>query len=139
MHNLGIMHRDLKPENLLCEQNDEGKFMIKLTDFGFATHFSETRKHNLSLGSPLYMSPELCREQSYDNKVDVWAVGVIVYVLLTGKPPFSGRSKEEIYRKICRNEPDQNKLANASDQAKTIIEACLKKNPAERPTMSDLL
>ena len=133
------MHRDLKPENLLCEQNDEGKFMIKLTDFGFATHFSETRKHHLSLGSPLYMAPELCREQSYDNKVDVWAVGVIVYVLLTGKPPFSGRSKEEIYRKICRNEPDQTKLANASDQAKTIIEACLKKNPAERPTMSDLL
>lgn len=139
MHNLGIMHRDLKPENLLCEQNDEGKFIIKLTDFGFATHFSQDRKQDLSLGSPLYMAPELCREKSYDNKVDVWAVGIILFVLLTGRPPFSGRTKEEIYRKICTQEPDQKKLADASDASKQVIEACLKKNANERPTMADLM
>lgn len=60
MHGLGIMHRDLKPENLLCEKNEEDdSIVIKLTDFGFATHFNEEEKESLSLGSPLYMAPEL--------------------------------------------------------------------------------
>jgi len=90
MHNLGIMHRDLKPENLMCETFDEDQITIKLTDFGFATHFDPDQPQTLSLGSPLYMAPELCQEKSYDNKVDVWAVGVILYVLMTGSAPFSG-------------------------------------------------
>ena len=85
------------------------------------------------------MAPELCRELQYDNKVHVWAVGVIIYVLLTGSPPFRGRSKEEIYRKICKSEPDQSKLASASQEARQVIEACLKKIPSERPSMADLL
>ena len=88
------MHRDLKPENLMCEETDDGKIVIKLTDFGFATHFDPDQPQTLSLGSPLYMAPELCLERQYDKKVDVWAVGVILYVLLTGCAPFSGTSKE---------------------------------------------
>ena len=91
------MHRDLKPENLLCEQSSDGMITVKLTDFGFATYFQSDQPETLSLGSPLYMAPELCEERSYDNKVDVWAVGVITFVLLTGSAPFSGRSKPEIY------------------------------------------
>ena len=139
MHNLGIMHRDLKPENLLCEQTEDGNIVIKLTDFGFATHFSQDRVESLSLGSPLYMAPELCLEQEYDNKVDVWAVGVILFVLLTGSPPFKGRTKKEIYGKICKGEPQWDKLANASRSVRHVIEACLKKKAEDRPSMDELL
>mmetsp|Transcript_11570 Transcript_11570/g.15644 ORF Transcript_11570/g.15644 Transcript_11570/m.15644 type:complete len:149 (+) Transcript_11570:623-1069(+) len=139
MHNLNIMHRDLKPENLLCEQTEDGNIIIKLTDFGFATHFSQDRQQSLSLGSPLYMAPELCLERPYDNKVDVWAVGVIIFVLLTGSPPFKGRTKAEIYKRITKMEPSYDKLANASPTVKQVIEACLKKKAADRPSMDDLL
>jgi len=66
---------------------------IKLTDFGFAVKYDPEEKKQLSLGSPLYMAPELCSRSPYDNKVDVWAVGVIAYGLLDGHPPFQDREK----------------------------------------------
>ena len=90
MHGLNIMHRDLKPENLLCEKSENGQVMIKLTDFGFATYYDPSKPQTLSLGSPLYMAPELTKEVEYDNKVDVWATGVITFALLTGTIPFAG-------------------------------------------------
>lgn len=97
------MHRDLKPENLLCEKSEDGQVVIKLTDFGFATHYNADKPNTLSLGSPLYMAPELCRSRPYDSKVDVWAVGIITYVLLSGVTPFTGTTKKEIYTQVIRN------------------------------------
>ena len=139
MHGLNIMHRDLKPENLLCEQQDDGQIIIKLTDFGFATHFDPDKPETLSLGSPLYMAPELCNELRYDNKVDVWAVGVITYVMLTGCAPFAGKDKATIYKAVTKMEPDYRRLANASSSTIAMIKACLQKDPDQRPTMSELL
>ena len=118
MHQKQIMHRDLKPENILVEENaDDVKnedIWIKLTDFGFATKYDPNKKQTLSLGSPLYMAPELCKEQAYDNKVDVWSSGVIAYILLAGEPPFYDRNKtgtkNAIYNDIIRNNPDYKKL-----------------------------
>jgi serine/threonine protein kinase len=83
------MHRDLKPENILCEENaddlDNNNIWIKLTDFGFAIKYDPDHpQQTLSLGSPLYMAPELVREIAYDNKVDVWSVGVITFILMSG-------------------------------------------------------
>ena len=110
MHAKNIMHRDLKPENVLCEEasdQDPNEIIIKLTDFGFAVKYDPNgQKESLSLGSPLYMAPELCKEIEYDNKVDVWAVGVIAFILLTGTPPFYDRKqrrnggKQFIYQDI---------------------------------------
>ena len=100
------MHRDLKPENILVEENADStddNIRIKLTDFGFATKYDPNKKLNLSLGSPYYMAPELCQERAYGPNVDVWAVGVITYILLTGKPPFydrTNRGKQGIYDDI---------------------------------------
>lgn len=91
MHKKNMMHRDLKPENLLVQDSSDSKTInIKLTDFGFATSFKKGEKLDLSLGSPLYMAPELVLEQVYDNRVDVWSAGVIAYILLSGMPPFIG-------------------------------------------------
>ena len=101
MHSQGITHRDLKPENLLCEPSDGNQEInVKLTDFGFACFYQKDQKLELSLGSPLYMAPELCAEEEYDQRVDVWSTGVIAYILLSGMPPFVGQSKEKIYASI---------------------------------------
>ena len=132
------MHRDLKPENLLCEKSDDGQVIIKLTDFGFATHYNEDKPNTLSLGSPLYMAPELCRSKPYDCKVDVWAVGVITYVLLSGQTPFSGTTKKEIYTQVIKHEVDMSRVRGSAN-AKLFIQTCLKKAAAERPTAAELL
>lgn len=85
MHLKNMMHRDLKPENMLVQNlADSDNINIKLTDFGFATTWKQGEKLDLSLGSPLYMAPELVDEKEYDNRVDVWSVGVITYILLSG-------------------------------------------------------
>jgi serine/threonine-protein kinase ULK/ATG1 len=100
MHKKNMAHRDLKPENLLCHSDDADDVRVKLTDFGFATFLNPDKKPELSLGSPLYMAPELVKEEPYDVRVDVWALGAILYILLLGKPPYVGKTKEEIYKNI---------------------------------------
>jgi len=134
MHKQGIAHRDLKPENLLC-QSDKN-LNVKLTDFGFAVFFTD-KKMDLSLGSPLYMAPELAGEEKYDEKVDVWSTGVIVYILLSGQPPFFGSSKDEIYEDIQKKELNLtgSNWNGISQEAKDFITATLKKTSDERPSV----
>jgi calcium/calmodulin-dependent protein kinase I len=93
-----------------------------LTDFGFATTWKQGEKLELSLGSPLYMSPELVEEKEYDNRVDVWSTGVIAYILLSGQPPFYGNTKEDIYHAIT-TQPlvFLDRFKNVSDDAKDFI------------------
>lgn len=80
----------------MCQNDEADDLNVKLTDFGFATFFDPKLKMSLSLGSPLYMAPELVMESEYDSRVDVWSLGCILYILLSGTPPFSGSNKEEI-------------------------------------------
>jgi len=71
---------------------------VKLTDFGFSQFFDpEQDGLTETLGSPLYMAPEIVKQVKYDAKIDVWSLGVIAYMMISGKPPFLGRSKEEIF------------------------------------------
>ena len=148
MHSKNIMHRDLKPENILCEDcagMQEDEIIIKLTDFGFATKFDPDgqEKHTLSLGSAMYMAPELCQEEEYDSKVDVWSIGVIAFVLLAGMPPFYDRTmkndKLEIYADIIENEPDYSLLEHVSSYAVDFIKSALKKQASERASINELL
>jgi len=142
MHKKQIMHRDLKPENILCEiaaDMNLDDIVIKLTDFGFAVKYNAGKKETLSLGSPLYMAPELCKETHYDFKVDCWAVGVIAFVLLTGTPPFydktSKRGKEGIYDAVIKDEPDYDLLSGVSKDSAAFIKKALKKDPTERASI----
>ena len=95
MHSRKITHRDIKPENLLID--DSGSFQIKLTDFGFACFFDPEVKMDLSLGSPIYMAPELIREKEYDQSVDIWSIGIVTYVCLCGMAPFISNDKNQMY------------------------------------------
>jgi serine/threonine protein kinase len=92
--------RDLKPENILLESTDINNFDLKITDFGFACFFEQKGGLDDVLGSPLYMAPEIVRQRKYDSKVDVWSIGVITYVLLSGRPPFFGQGKDAIFESI---------------------------------------
>ena len=69
---------------------------VKLTDFGFSCFFDRDKGMSTVLGTPYYMAPEIVKRETYNDKVDVWAVGVVAHVLLTGSAPFVGRTKEKI-------------------------------------------
>lgn len=107
------MHRDIKPENILLapeESADPNKLNLKLTDFGFACFFDPKKRLKQVLGSPLYMAPEIVNEMAYDKSVDIWSVGVITHILLTGCPPFYGKTKQDIYRSITSDVPKFGKV-----------------------------
>jgi len=99
MHKKNIIHRDIKPENILLESKDINNVVVKITDFGFAKCYDPQTFEGLDdiLGSPLYMAPEIVKKMKYDAKVDIWSLGVMVYIILSGKPPFSWKTKDEIF------------------------------------------
>ena len=99
-HKSKIIHRDLKPENILIYQrNKKGFNSIKIIDFGTAILFNKKDK-NLA-GSIYYLAPEIIsKNRKYTEKCDIWSCGIIMYILLTGRPPFNGKTEEEIMRKI---------------------------------------
>lgn len=97
-HHENICHRDLKPENILIEASSH---RIKLIDFGTAGDFDPKKGLSGILGTAYYIAPEvLSKSGKYDLKCDMWSLGVILYILLTGIPPFNGHSDEEIFSSI---------------------------------------
>jgi len=104
LHNKGIAHRDLKPENLLCSENERG-MVIKIADFGLSKAFLNGSMLGTSCGTPDYAAPEVLRmEGTYDNSVDMWSVGVITYVVLSGYLPFYGKTQPQLFEKILNAE-----------------------------------
>ncbi|XP_050360175.1 serine/threonine-protein kinase ULK3-like [Nymphalis io] len=99
----GVVHMDLKPHNMLLHKGSEGKYVLKVADFGFAQHLSEDSTKSVR-GSPLYMAPEMLLGD-YDARVDLWSVGVIMYECLFGKAPYSSATFKELLDKIQRRAP----------------------------------
>ena len=99
IHSKNIVHRDIKLDNILIEESTKS---VKLIDFGFSVITSaEAGKLKIFCGTPSYMCPEIIRRQGYDGKpVDMWALGVLLYIMLTGIPPFRGQSEKELFDKI---------------------------------------
>ena len=94
MHNLNLMHRDIKPENILLVSHEIDNLQVKLADFGFSTMFDPEKGLQLKLGTITYMAPEILLRKKYNEKVDIWSVGVITYLLLSGNYPFYAVSDE---------------------------------------------
>mmetsp|Transcript_14633 Transcript_14633/g.37275 ORF Transcript_14633/g.37275 Transcript_14633/m.37275 type:complete len:342 (-) Transcript_14633:188-1213(-) len=132
LHANGIAHRDLKPENLLSADVD-GKEIIKIADFGFSKNFGE-EKLMTSCGSPGYVAPEVLTCESYDNSVDMWSVGVIMYILLCGSPPFYADNAPALFKKIMevQYDFDDPTWEEISKEAKDLISGLLVKDPKKR-------
>lgn len=137
IHNKKIVHRDIKPENILFGVPGDYQ-TLKLIDFGLSTH--TLSKIGKSVGSPYYMAPEII-DGSYTFKTDIWSVGVILYVLMTGKYPFNANSQEEIFTKIKKIPYDMKSLNSSpcSKEAKDLISKLLVKEESERLSIDDAL
>lgn len=130
-----MIHRDMKPENVLMASKDS--LTVKLTDFGFATYKSpESDKFDLQCGTPQYMAPEIYKVERYNNKVDVWATGVIVYLLVTGTYPFEGKTEGALRNSVlCKNLIFNGKYwKGMSQDCKDFMKLCLAKKPSDRAT-----
>lgn len=93
LHMRNIAHRDVKLENVLMQTLNPSDLNLKLTDFGFAAEFTETEGFKEWLGTPLYMAPEILKKKVYGKEVDLWAAGVLLFILVYRKPPYSGTNK----------------------------------------------
>jgi len=142
LHENGIAHRDLKPENLLVEGEEEDS-IVKIADFGFAKSFGGDTGEKLmtSCGSPGYVAPEILTAESYDKSVDMWSVGVILYILLSGYPPFYADSAPALFKKIMdvKYDFDDSVWDDISDSAKDLIRNLLVKDPSKRFTAQQCL
>jgi len=99
-HELGIAHRDLKPENLLLTDEDVSTAMVKISDFGLARGISGSNLAETCCGTPGYVAPEVIGKQPYDSRCDIWSLGVIMFVLLSGTPPFFHQDNFELFALI---------------------------------------
>eukprot|EP01098_Paradermamoeba_levis_P015881 TRINITY_DN830_c0_g1_i1.p1 TRINITY_DN830_c0_g1~~TRINITY_DN830_c0_g1_i1.p1 ORF type:complete len:379 (-),score=139.95 TRINITY_DN830_c0_g1_i1:174-1256(-) len=139
LHDHGIAHRDLKPENLLSAGDEENE-IIKIADFGFSKQFGDEQLVT-SCGSPGYVAPEVLTQDSYDKSVDMWSLGVIIYILLCGFPPFYADTPPELFKKIMEVKYDFDDPAwdNVSEGAKNVIRNLLVKDPQKRWTAKQIL
>ncbi len=139
-HAMGIVHRDIKPQNLFLAKSVGGQAQIKVLDFGVSKSLTSSGAGNLTqtramLGSPLYMSPEQMRSsRDVDARADVWALGVVLYELLTKRWPFEAESMPELCLKVVGDPPIAITSIRA-DIPKTMVDVimrCLEKEPAKR-------
>ncbi|EAS04482.1 kinase domain protein (macronuclear) [Tetrahymena thermophila SB210] len=142
IHSKNIVHRDLKPENILFTSKDKTSWDIKIIDFGLSRQFnSNDKKHMSVVGTPLYVAPEIIGEKNYEKECDNWSLGVIMYILLSGREPFYAKSLKEVYDKIRNQRYDFNDSCweNITKQAKDLISKLLTVDPKKRFTCEQAL
>jgi serine/threonine protein kinase len=131
LHKNKLMHRDIKPENLLISANGA----VKLCDFGYCTSSQECRKNYC--GTTEYLAPELLNRYSYNEKVDIWSLGILLFEMLHGKTPFPGKEEPDVLENIQKTEIQFSQ--DLHEDVKNLISAILVENPERRPTISQIL
>ncbi|QLQ81191.1 hypothetical protein HG537_0E05460 [Torulaspora globosa] len=132
LHQRNIIHRDIKPENILIGFNN----VIKLTDFGSSVVSPRGTKRKTLCGTIDYLSPELINSREYDDKVDIWALGVLAYELVVNCPPFEEESKDLTYKRIVSG--DLRFPNTISSDAQDLIRKLLRHNAKDRITLQEV-
>lgn len=138
LHKHNVIHRDIKPENImLVSKNDPSR--IKLIDFGTCKRFEKDQMFTSPIGSCFYMAPEQILGK-YDKRVDIWACGIILYVLLVGYPPFNGNKDSDILSKIIEQPLifDTADWKDLSKEIKNLVVGMLNRNPLKRITLRQI-
>lgn len=138
-HQLGVIHRDIKPENfLLTSKGDSAE--LRTADFGLSCFFRPTEEFDSIVGSAYYVAPEVLRRK-YTWQADMWSLGVILYILLSGMPPFYGDTETQIFKMVLKSEVDLTSAPwpTISPHAKDLIRRLLTRDPAKRLTASETL
>ncbi|XP_023770157.1 calcium-dependent protein kinase 1 isoform X2 [Lactuca sativa] len=138
-HTMGVFHRDLKPENFLFLSTDEDS-PLKATDFGLSVFFKPGDVFRDLVGSAYYVAPEVLRRH-YGAEADIWSAGVILYILLSGVPPFWGETEQSIFDAVLRGNLDfvSDPWPSISSSAKDLVKKMLKSDPKERLTAVEVL
>ncbi|KAK5874012.1 hypothetical protein PBY51_018999 [Eleginops maclovinus] len=148
LHRRDIVHRDLKLENILVkdylDEDDDGRINIKVTDFGLAVKTGGVGIENIireACGTLVYMAPEVMSGRGYSQWCDVWSIGVVMYMLLCGEPPFVCKTKSKLLKEIMNKGAKftQPIWATVSDAAKNLLTCLLKADPAYRMSANQLL
>ncbi|KAG5593568.1 hypothetical protein H5410_044082 [Solanum commersonii] len=138
-HSLGVMHRDLKPENFLFV-NEKEESSLKIIDFGLSVFFRPGETFTDVVGSPYYVAPEVLRKR-YGPECDIWSAGVIIYILLSGVPPFWDETEQGIFEQIVKGELDlvSEPWPAISESAKDLVRKMLVRDPKKRLTAHEVL
>lgn len=136
----GIVHRDLKPENLLYSTTDPDS-PIKITDFGLAKKREKNQLLHTACGTPAYVAPEVLRKENYGKEVDLWSLGVVLYIILCGFPPFFSDNSAELFEiiksgKFTFLDPY---WTDISSEAKDLVRGLLTVDPKKRYTCEQVL
>ena len=141
-HDKGVVHRDIKPDNVMLMKGSRG--LVKLMDFGLAqlAESSKLTREGTTLGTPIYMSPEQALGESTDKRSDVWALGVVLYEMVAGRPPFQGEVDQAVIYSIAnqQHEPLTAVRTGVPKELERIVDKCLAKQAEERyQHVTDLL
>ncbi|KAL3506131.1 hypothetical protein ACH5RR_031513 [Cinchona calisaya] len=136
-HSLGIAHRDIKPDNILFNDRNE----LKLADFGSSEFIHDGQLISGVVGTPYYVAPEVIGGRDYDEKVDIWSAGVVLYIMLAGFPPFYGDSASEIFEAVLRaNLRFPTRAFNSvSSEAKDLLRRMISKDVTRRFSAKQVL
>ena len=137
-HEHNIVHRDLKPENLLLDK-ESADATVKVIDFGTSAIYDQSKQLTQKYGTAYYIAPEVLRKE-YNEKCDIWSCGVILYIFLSGRPPFGGKNDRDILTKVQQGTvpwgPEWNKI---SEEAKRLIKKMLEYDPKHRYSAAQAL
>jgi aurora kinase len=135
LHNMTppIIHRDIKPENILVNE----QMRAKLSDFGWSNYLSGNNKRTTICGTPVYLAPEIINEFGHDEKIDIWCVGVLLFELLTGEPPWEGDDVTTVKNNIAQMRIKWPR--NMDPDARDIISKILRYIPEERPSWREII
>ncbi|XP_077192480.1 myosin light chain kinase 2, skeletal/cardiac muscle-like [Paroedura picta] len=132
MHQMAVLHLDLKPENILCVTATG--HMVKIIDFGLARRFNPAEKLKVNFGTPEFLSPEVVSYEQVSYTTDMWSMGVITYMLLSGLSPFLGDNDTETLNNVLASNWyfDEEAFEGISDEAKDFVSHLIIKDKSER-------